>query len=360
MCPPHWGSTAPTGWNSGSGDRQGMNLRNGMSRRMNGDTFPGRDTGNRIWLNVLLFVLTAYTTTVAGVEMAVAMQVAVSPASFPGDLHSTELLWNPEFLVLGLPFSGTLLLILGIHEMGHYLTSRRWKVRATLPFFIPFPSLIGTLGAVIKIRSRIPNRRALMDIGASGPLAGFVVALLALIVGLHLSEIVPVSTFAQGGISLGNSILGGWLTNQIIGDLPDGFAIYDHPVFVAGWLGLFVTALNLMPVGQFDGGHIVYAFGGARIHALVSKAALVVLAGLWALGPPYDWLYVQDGVSTWLDSRWPGWLIWILIALALGRRHSPTGDPDLVLDPSRKLLGTLSFIIFLLCFVPRPISFSVP
>lgn len=331
-----------------------------MNRSMNGDVFPGRDAKDRIWLNVLLFVLTAYTTTAAGVRMAVAMHVAVSPESLPRDLYSPELLWNPKYLVMGLPFSGTLLLILGIHEMGHYLTSRRWMVRATLPYFIPFPSFIGTLGAVIKIRSRIPNRRALMDIGASGPLAGFVVALLALIVGLHLSEIVPVSTFAEGGISLGNSILGGWLTNQIIGDLPDGFAIYDHPIFVAGWLGLFVTALNLMPVGQFDGGHIVYAFGGARVHALVSKAALFVLGGLWALGPPYDWLYVQDGVSTWLDTRWPGWLIWILIALALGRRHTPTGDPDLVLDPFRKLMGYLSLIIFVLCFVPRPVSFSVP
>ena len=320
----------------------------------------GQGTRDRIWLNVLLFVLTAYTTTAAGVQMAVAMHVAVSPESLPRDLYSTELLWNPKYLVLGLPFSGTLLLILGIHEMGHYLTSRRWMVRATLPYFIPFPSFIGTLGAVIKIRSRIPNRRALMDIGASGPLAGFVVALLALIVGLHLSEIVPVSTFAEGGISLGNSILGRLLTNQIIGDLPDGFAIYDHPIFVAGWLGLFVTALNLMPVGQFDGGHIVYAFGGARIHALVSKAALFVLGGLWTLGPPYDWLYVQDGVSTWLDTRWPGWLIWILIALALGRRHTPTGDPDLALDPFRKLMGYLSLIIFVLCFVPRPVSFSVP
>ena len=321
---------------------------------------PVRDTTDRIWLNVVLFVLTAYTTTAAGVQMAVGMQMAVTPGSLPRDFLSTELLWNPKYLILGLPFSGTLLLILGIHEMGHYLTSRRWNVRATLPYFIPFPSFIGTLGAVIKIKSRIPNRRALMDIGASGPLAGFVVALLALIVGLHLSKIVPVSTFAEGGISLGNSILGGWLTDQIIGDLPEGFAIYDHPIFVAGWLGLFVTALNLMPVGQFDGGHIVYAFGGARIHALVSRAALVVLGGLWALGPPYDWLFVQDGVSTWFNTRWPGWLIWILIALALGRRHSPTGDPDLNLDPSRKRMGYLSLVIFVLCFVPRPISFLAP
>lgn len=317
-------------------------------------------SGDRIRLNVLLFALTAYTTTAAGVQMAVAMRLTVSPESLPPDSLSLSLLWNPKYLIMGLPFSGTLLLILGIHEMGHYLTSRHWKVRATLPYFIPFPSFIGTLGAVIKIRSPIPNRRALMDIGASGPLAGFVVALLALVVGLHLSAIVPVSTFAGGGISFGNSILGGWLSHQIIGDLPDGYAIYDHPIFVAGWLGLFVTALNLMPLGQFDGGHIVYAFGGGKVHALVSKMALVTLGALWALGPPYDWLYAQHGFSTWLDTRWPGWLIWLLIALALGRRHSPPDDPHLALDPFRKLMGYVSLVIFLLCFVPRPISFSVP
>ena len=332
----------------------------GMNQRMNGNIFRERDTRDRIWVNVLLFALTAYTTTTAGVHMAVSMRMAVSPESLPPDLLSAALFWNPKYLILGLPFSGTLLLILGIHEMGHYLTSRRWMVRATLPYFIPFPSMIGTMGAVIRIKSRIPNRRALMDIGASGPLAGFVVALLALVVGLHLSEIVPVSTFERGSISLGNSILAGWLMNLVIGDLPEGFAIYDHPIFVAGWLGLFVTALNLMPVGQFDGGHIVYAFGGARVHALVSKAALIILGALWALGPPYDWLYAQYDFSTWLDTRWPGWLIWILIALALGRRHSTPDDPHLVLDPFGRLMGYVSLVIFLLCFVPRPISFAIP
>ena len=164
-------------------------------------------------------------------------------------------------------------------------------VRATLPYFIPFPSFIGTLGAVIKIRSRIPNRRALMDIGASGPLAGFIVALLALIVGLHLSEIVPVSTFAEG-----RDFTRQFHSRQVAdeSDYSEISPMDLRSTIIrfswAGWLGLFVTALNLMPVGQFDGGHIVYAFGGARIHALVSKAALFVLGGLWALGPPYDWL----------------------------------------------------------------------
>ena len=317
-----------------------------------------RPKKERRWVNALLFALTALTTTAAGMQMGLSMQMALSPGGFdaaPASLLDLGL----SDLVIGLPFSLTLLGILGVHEMGHFLASRGWRVRASLPYFIPFPSMIGTLGAVIKIRSRIPHRRALIDIGAAGPLAGFVMSVAAVIIGLWLSPIVPAATFADGGISFGNSILSSWLSDVIVGRVPEGYAIYDHPVFTAGWLGLFVTVLNLMPVGQFDGGHIVYAVFGDRAHTLVSRATIVLLGLFWALGPPYDWVTALD-VTAWIGSRWPGWLFWMFLALILGRRHPPPLDPRSELDGPRRWMGYVSLAIFILCFVPRPISLLPP
>jgi membrane-associated protease RseP (regulator of RpoE activity) len=241
--------------------------------------------------------------------------------------------------------------------MGHYLASRAWKVRATLPYFIPFPSLIGTMGAVIKIKSRIPNRRALMDIGVSGPLAGFVVSVFAMVVGMGLSQKVPLASLEAGmeGFELGRSMLSIILERMIIGDLPDGYMLYDHPIFVAGWVGLFVTAINLLPIGQFDGGHIVYAIFG-RWHYMVSKGCVLLLVAFWALGPPYDWLISGNLVSDWWSSRFPGWLVWVFLAMMLGRKHPPPSDPYLELDRRRIFVGLLSLGIFMLCFVPIPIK----
>ena len=310
----------------------------------------------RVWLQAVLFILTAYTTTAAGMQMALGMEFTIHPESVPHDFDFGLALLDPSFLALGVPFSVTMLGILGIHEMGHYLASRAWRVRATLPYFIPFPSLIGTMGAVIKIKSRIPNRRALMDIGASGPLAGFVVSVFAMMVGMGLSEQVPLSRLEQGmeGFELGRSMLSLVLERMIIGDLPDGYMLYDHPIFVAGWVGLFVTALNLLPVGQFDGGHIVYAIFG-RWHYMISRGCVVLLGVFWVLGPPYDWLTSGDLVSEWWSSRFPGWLIWIFLAMVLGRKHPPPSDPYLDLDQRRKVIGYISLAIFLLCFIPIPI-----
>jgi membrane-associated protease RseP (regulator of RpoE activity) len=141
--------------------------------------------------------------------------------------------------------------------------------------------------------------------------------------------------------------------------VPEGFAIYDHPVYTAGWLGLFVTVLNLMPVGQFDGGHIVYAGFGHRAHILMSRATILLLGLVWALTPPYDWTTQWD-LSLWLESRWPGWLVWIFLAMILGRRHPPPIDPHSGLDRTRRMLGYVSLVIFILCFVPRPMSLLLP
>lgn len=328
------------------------------SRSLNGDdplfksVLPHQDRPkDRIWVQVVLLLATIYTTTMAGTLM--------SPDLVGGDVEGEDwtLLFNLRFLSYGLPFSMTLLAILGIHEMGHYVTSRWWHVRASLPYFIPFPSIIGTMGAVIRVKSRIPNRRALIDIGASGPLAGFVMAVVALGVGLHRSDVIAVQDVPVGALSLGDSILSAYMGQLIIGHLPEGYDVMLHPMAFAGWLGLFVTVLNLLPMGQFDGGHIIYGIFGQH-HARITKGTLVALGLFWVVGPPYDWLHAPDVYSTWLDSRWLGWLVWLFMGLIMGRRHPSPSDPNLVLDPTRKWIGYLSLVILVLCFIPHPINFT--
>lgn len=314
---------------------------------------------DRMWVHLVLFLLTAYTTTLAGMQLALSTKLTLYPEELRSGLDSLWILLDLNSLVLGLPFSVTLLMILGIHEMGHYFASRRWRVRATLPFFIPFPSIIGTLGAVIKIKSRIPNRRALLDIGASGPLAGFVVAVVALAVGLHLSEVVSHSKLSGDVLVFGDSILTAWLGQLIVGDLPEGYDVFIHPIGFAGWLGLFVTVLNLLPIGQFDGGHIIYAIFGGR-HELISKGAVIFLGLLWAFGPPYHWLITESIADAWIASRWHGWLLWMFVAMMLGRRHPTPLDPHTELDPLRKWMGYFSLAVFVLCFIPSPIRLGSP
>jgi membrane-associated protease RseP (regulator of RpoE activity) len=306
-------------------------------------------------IHVGLFVLTLLTTTMAGA------QVTPEFRAIPLDELNWRTLFRLDILVHGLPFSLSLLGILGIHEMGHFVASRAWRVRATLPYFIPFPlSMIGTLGAVIRIRSRIPNRRALIDIGAAGPVAGFVVAVAALSYGLAHAQIVSVADFEGGSaIVFGDSLLTSWLQSWIVGPLPLGHDVMLHPVGFAGWLGLFVTVLNLLPVGQFDGGHIVYAALGRKSNH-VSRATVIGLILFWAAGPDYVWMGSETPLSDWLTTRWPGWLVWAVLALLLGRRHPSPVDPYTTLDVPRKCLGILSVIIFILCFIPRPIYFLDP
>ncbi len=306
------------------------------------------DPPERVWLHIVLFLATVYTTTFAGMLMS-DLQGQIPPDDW-------TVLFDPRYLISGLPFSITLLAILGIHEMGHYLAARHWGVKATLPYFIPFPlSLIGTLGAVIKLRSRMPNRRALIDIGAWGPLSGFVVAVVALGIGLTMSEVVATRGIPAGSMSLGDSLLSAWIGQLVVGDLPEGYDVMLHPIAFAGWLGLFVTVLNLLPMGQFDGGHIVYAIFGHR-HILISRLTLIGLVLFWAFGPPYDWWHEPSMFSAWETTRWPGWLIWMLMALFMGRQHPPTENPFVELDPPRRWIGYISLAIFVLCFIPIPIQ----
>lgn len=304
---------------------------------------------------IILFVLTCITTTMAGVQ--------ASPVF--GERYANRALeWSdlflPENLVLGLPFSATLLGILGLHEMGHFIAARKWRVRATLPYFIPVPTLIGTMGAVIRIKSRIPNRRALFDIGVSGPLAGFIVAVAALAYGLSTAEVVSMAEFeGRGALVFGDSLLTSTLQYLIVGEIPPGHDLIFNPIGFAGWLGLFVTVLNLLPIGQFDGGHLVYALFGKH-HERVSKIAIGSLFGMWAVGPEYGWLTDPAPLTAWFGSRWPGWLIWGCISIVLGRRHPPTLDPVTTLDPKRRRIGYLAVAIFVLCFIPDPIRWVSP
>lgn len=242
-------------------------------------------------------------------------------------------------LLKGVSFSFPLLVILGSHEMAHYVNSRRHKVEATLPYFIPFPNIFGTLGAVIKIKSPILNRNALIDIGSSGPLVGFLFAVVACAVGLSLSEPVARTELAQGEFSLGPSLLYYALIKLFVNADLSIQSVNLHPVAVAGWVGLFVTSINLMPVGQLDGGHIAYAFLGKR-HLLVSRI-FVVLLGLMGM------------------TLFFGWLIWALLLLLIGTKHPPVMDPYAPLDAGRRLEGLASLIIFIITFPPVPVYMHI-
>ena len=277
---------------------------------------PRRERGP--WLHVLLFLTTVVTTVGVG-----GSGIGGIPFSEPFDLGN------------GIAFSGTLLLILGTHELGHYFAARRWFMRVSLPYFIPVPFALGTMGAFIRLRSPIPNRRVLLDVGASGPLAGFAVAVPAVIVGIYNSRVLPPMDL-QGGIALGEPLVFSFLAKLILGVSSSDYTILLHPIALAGWLGLFVTALNLLPMGQLDGGHILYALLGRKQHVitLATVAVLVLLASFWL-----------------------GWLVWVVIPFILGFRHPPSLDDDLPLDPRRKVLGWICMGVFAVSFTPVPFQF---
>ncbi len=245
-------------------------------------------------------------------------------------------------VVLGLEYSATIMAILTAHEMGHYLMSRRHRVPATLPFFIPFPfprlNPFGTLGAIIRMDARMPNRRALFDIGVAGPLAGLAITIPALIAGLHWSQIEPLKSAPEGTLFLGESLLFKALSHLVVGHIPEGFDLVLHPVAFAAWAGLFVTALNLLPIGQLDGGHVLYAMFGRRSN-VVYKIMLAAFAVICAL------------------VYW-GWLLLILLLIWLGYRHPPPLDDFTPLDLKRRVLGVFTFLIFVVSFTPAPFKIA--
>jgi membrane-associated protease RseP (regulator of RpoE activity) len=268
-------------------------------------------------IHVVLFLATLFTTTLAG-----SFQAGVNP------------LEDLRLLVHGLPFSATLMGILLVHEMGHFLMSRVHGVEATPPYFIPGPPfLVGTFGAFIKMRTPT-NRKALFDVGAAGPWAGFIVAIPAVFYGLSLSEVRALDG-ASGGLVLGDSLIFTLLARLALGVSPSDVTILLHPIALAGWFGLFVTFLNLLPVGQLDGGHVVYALVGRR-HRWIARVALVVIVGLAFLG-------------------WQGWLMWGVLVTILGIDHPPTID-DTPLDPARRVAAWLTIGLFAITFMPVPLT----
>jgi len=242
------------------------------------------------------------------------------------------------FLAGGVLFAVSLLGILGAHEFGHYWASRRNRVNATLPFFIPAPPIFiaGTFGAFIQIKDPIPNRRVLMEIGAAGPIAGFIVAVPTLIIGLSLSRVAPAGDFS--GMTFGSSLLLELFSKIIlgVGVSSTEFNIELHPVAFAGWIGLLVTAFNLLPIGQLDGGHIIYAMFGDKCGA-VSKLFFVLL---FPLG------YV-----------WNGWWLWALIITLFGFKHAPVIDDSIILAKKHRIMGLFSIAIFVVTFIPVPFEF---
>jgi membrane-associated protease RseP (regulator of RpoE activity) len=220
------------------------------------------------------------------------------------------------------------------HEFGHYFACRYYGIDATLPFFIPFPSLVGTLGAFIRIRGRIPHRRALFDVGIAGPLAGFVVTIPVLIFGLYGSYFVPDSSIEGGGPLLGDPLLLQWFARLFLGPTPEGMTLVIGPMGLAGWFGLLLTGLNLLPIGQLDGGHVTYALLRDRA-ALVSRLAFWGCVGLIYFGP--------------------NWVVWSLLLLLLGRRHPQTSDDDAPVGDGRAVVGLIGLVVFVVSFVPNPV-----
>ena len=237
----------------------------------------------------------------------------------------------------GFLFSISLMLILGAHEFGHYWASKKNGVKATLPYFIPAPPIFiaGTFGAFIQIKQKIPNRKVLMEIGALGPIAGFVVALPALIIGLNLSSVSP--STGMGGINFGNSIILYVCSKFVLGVDPSSpfINIHLHPIAFAGWIGMLVTALNLMPVGQLDGGHIIFALNPNN-HRFIGKLFFISLFPLGYL--------------------WPGWFFWAVMIAFMGFKTAPLIEETEKLGTIHKILGVISIIIFILTFIPIPFS----
>ena len=282
----------------------------------------------RLWLHALLVAATVLTTTVFG-----GLAFGELPAGFkPHGLLA--LLLHPATVRAGLAFSLPLLVILLAHESGHYLACRHYALDASLPYFIPAPFGIGTFGAFIRIRSPLLTKRELFDVGAAGPLAGFVVALPVLLVGILLSK--PVAELPTGGVMIfGEPLAFKALAAVIHHPVPPGGDLLLHPTGFAAWFGLLATALNLLPFGQLDGGHITYAMFG-RLQRRIAWPLLLVLVAL--------------------GFKWTGWWVWAAIALVMRVRHPWIPDEATTLDRRRMLVGWLCIAIFVLCFTPEPVK----
>jgi len=285
----------------------------------------------RIWRHGALFVFTLLTTTLVGIDHYASFVSAFRTIDLPFSL------W--ELAVRGLWYSLSILAILGAHEFGHYYACRYYGVDASLPYFLPVPFLLtGTLGAFIRIRQPIPSKRALFDIGIAGPIAGFVVIVPVLMIGMYLSQVIEVPKDFDGVvIELGEPLLfkaAAWLT---FGAVPDGYTVNMHPVAFAAWFGMLATTLNLFPIGQTDGGHVSYAVFGQYS----TRVSFGTLAGLVAL--------------SFVSMSWIVWTVLMAVLLVfIGPRHPRTVDEHIPLDRARVWLAVFALAMFILCFSPVP------
>jgi membrane-associated protease RseP (regulator of RpoE activity) len=327
----------------------------------------------RVVLNLLLFLLTFFTTTVAGVEWVGKNAFELTNFSY------------------GLPYSIAILFVLGTHEFGHYFAARYHRVEVTLPYFLPFPPTpfflnFGTLGALIRTKTAVPTRKAMFDIGVAGPLAGFVACIIVLVLGFltlpgreyilalhpHYDFLTNSTNEAQGlPLEFGNtilySILSSLFTDPTRQFVPPMSEIYHYPLLCVGWFGLFVTAMNLIPIGQFDGGHIAYTVLGDK-HRFVAKYFFVLLL---ILGLPSILDSLIRGISTFFVSQplkqvipfaqysWSGWFLWALISFYVVKLYHPAVADEIPLDQKRIVVGWLALAVFILCFSFSPFTVSI-
>ena len=293
---------------------------------------------NRTWLNILLFVTTVISTFVVGISWSTSYLYAEALSKGDQIALSIDILRDPQVISLSVFYAVALISILFAHEMGHYLSCRYYRVDATLPFFIPAPfplTLIGTFGAFIKIRSPITRKHQLFDIGIAGPLAGFALALPAAVYGLAHSAVYELPP-QEGSIFFGEPLLFKGIALLFLQDVPAGADVIVHPVAFAGWVGILLTALNLSPIGQLDGGHIIYAMFGSKSRKLANWIFLA---------------FIIMGIFFWV-----GWFVFALLIKFLGLKHPPILDEKASLSGKRKALGYLVVVIFFLSFIPDPIQ----
>ncbi len=311
---------------------------------------------NNYLLHIGLFILTFITTTIAGAQW----------------LAGSEISWQLSFLAKGLPYSISILFIITCHEFGHYFAARLHKVDATLPYYIPFPYIpdfvnFGTMGAVIRTRSPIYTKQAMFDIGAAGPISGFIACLIVLVYGFthvpgveYILSIHP-NYFDQNfgnnvlALKFGNTILFSffkWIFINPHQFFPPMTEVYHYPYLCVGWFGMLITAMNMIPIGQLDGGHISYTLFGGETHYKIAVISFVILFVFGVLGFADVYLEWNRGIG------WAGWLFWALILFfVIKLKHPPIPDYT-ELDDRRKIIGYISFFIFLICFSPVPLSIS--
>lgn len=296
----------------------------------------------REWaVSVFLFIATALTTTTLGAVWSIAVRTDATTSLLPWLSASTiRAVWSdPRLLATGLSFSLPTMAIMLAHELGHLVACRHYRIRASLPYFLPLPMALGTLGAFIRIRERIRTRKQVFDIGLAGPFAGFAVLIPFLLVGAARSSYGSVELATEPtGMSLvqpGVSPLMHWVLAAFHGPLPAGRVVDLDPMALAAWVGLLVTCLNLLPLGQLDGGHALYALSPRR-YPLTTRVLWVglLIAGFW----------------------WPGWWVWAFLTALMRLRHPPVIDPRQGLDTGRRWIAVLAAVVFVLCWMPVPIA----